>query len=375
MVTAGGAEPNRAPGSPKKRVARAFGIVMAAIAIGYLAYVVPVRDRCVDPEDGAKATLVRTGDTCTLVAEGKSRAIARETCASLTCEPGLASAFGRAKPPRLGLLFLVFCIGMTVTVERWRILLKLGNVSLPFSRAMTMTLESYAVGAFLPGGVGGDAFRVAWVRREHPEASIVKVAASVIIDRVLGFAAMCVIAAGLALTTSGGDMGSVRYVFFVVPPLGVIAGLALRYTSLLNLLDHGPLRRVVAPLREYVKAENGMWVLGRALLLSVFSSSAQLVSVVGLLWALKDWPSEAGWVWVGTVLAFIVSALPGLPGGWGTADATYVYFFGKAGVAPSLALSVSLLVRSWGYVYALAGALCLLARRRTLRRATAEVDP
>jgi hypothetical protein len=41
------------------------------------------------------------------------------------------------------------------------------------------------------------------------------------------------------------------------------------------------------------------------------------------------------WIYLGTAMAFIVSAIPALPGGWGTADAAYVFFFALGGVASS----------------------------------------
>ena len=47
-------------------------------------------------------------------------------------------------------------------------------------------------------------------------------------------------------------------------------------------------------------------------------------------------------------MAFVVSALPGLPGAWGTADATYVLFFGLAGLPAGIALAVCLSYRMSG---------------------------
>ena len=62
-------------------------------------------------------------------------------------------------------------------------------------------------------------------------------------------------------------------------------------------------------------------------------------------------------------MAFIVGAIPALPGGWGTSDLAYVAFFAKAGLAPSLALGVSLLYRLFWYASAGVGAVLYLLRQ------------
>jgi uncharacterized membrane protein YbhN (UPF0104 family) len=73
-------------------------------------------------------------------------------------------------------------------------------------------------------------------------------------------------------------------------------------------------------------------------------------------------------------MAFIVAALPGLPGAWGTADATYVVFFGLAGVAPGAAIGVCLTFRLFWYLLGMAGAILYVARPRPVAVASAS-DP
>jgi uncharacterized membrane protein YbhN (UPF0104 family) len=63
-------------------------------------------------------------------------------------------------------------------------------------------------------------------------------------------------------------------------------------------------------------------------------------------------------------MAFIVSALPALPGGWGTADMTYVLFFGQGGIPAGTALGVCLIFRLFWYLVAVAGAVLFVARPR-----------
>jgi uncharacterized membrane protein YbhN (UPF0104 family) len=65
------------------------------------------------------------------------------------------------------------------------------------------------------------------------------------------------------------------------------------------------------------------------------------------------------------------AALPALPGGWGTADAAYVFFFGLAGLRPGLALAVCLLYRLFWYISAAVGAVLQLTRSSALPSETA----
>jgi len=79
-------------------------------------------------------------------------------------------------------------------------------------------------------------------------------------------------------------------------------------------------------------------------------------------------------VYVGTAMAFIVSAVPALPGGWGTADAAYVFFFGLAGLAPGVALAVCLMFRFFWYLSAVAGAILHMTHGSASAQ-PAEADP
>jgi uncharacterized membrane protein YbhN (UPF0104 family) len=63
-------------------------------------------------------------------------------------------------------------------------------------------------------------------------------------------------------------------------------------------------------------------------------------------------------------MAFVVSAIPALPGAWGTADAAYVYFLGLAGLPAGTSLAVCLLFRLFWYLSGVAGAVLHVARPR-----------
>jgi uncharacterized protein (TIRG00374 family) len=79
--------------------------------------------------------------------------------------------------------------------------------------------------------------------------------------------------------------------------------------------------------------------------------------------ALGAVPTEEKWIYVGTAMAFLVSVIPALPGGWGTVDAAYVFFFARAGIGSGVALAVCLLFRLFWYLLGVAGAFLYATRR------------
>ena len=149
-------------------------------------------------------------------------------------------------------------------------------------------------------------------------------------------------------------------------PLGMACGLALlrtRWVAGRPWLRGGKLGARIKPLVDYVGDARAPGVIGRALLLSVVVSATQLLVVRGLIFALGGAPSAEKWVYVGTTVMFVVSALPALPGGWGTADAAFVFFMARAGLPAPTALAALLLFRAFWYSTGLIGAVLLLARR------------
>lgn len=324
------------PGSeaprPRRWRRRLVTSVIAVASIVFVVWMVPLRDRCTDAG----------------------------------CEDGLISTLRRANLPLLLALFGVYLGGMLAWAARWRALLGLADVKLSLRDALRITLESQAGGVLLPGGVGGDALRVAYVRRRTPDAPLAKIFASILTDRVIGLVTLSSLAAAAGLAFGASTLGPLLPVLAGVPVAALVGWTILRHPSLSRsrfLTAPGIRARLVRPLLEYAAAENGPRALGRGLLLSLVVSSVQLVVVRGLVAALGVTPDREAWVYVGSTFGMIVAALPVTPGAWGTADAAYVFFLGQAGIAPSVAAAVCLLYRVFWYATGMIGAGSALARR------------
>ncbi|MGH7268827.1 MAG: lysylphosphatidylglycerol synthase domain-containing protein, partial [Polyangiaceae bacterium] len=206
-------------------------------------------------------------------------------------------------------------------------------------------------------------------RPTHPgelraPASIV--VASVLLDRAVGLALIASVAALLGIVAGGRDAGPMVAVLIALS-LGLAGGLVvLRHAPLhrIGWLSSGRVGRTVMPVLSYLRDPRAPRAIALAAAMSIVVAAVQFGVIRGLVFALGATPAEERWVYVGSAMAFIVAAVPALPGGWGTADATYVFFFGLAGLVPAISLAVCLLYRLFWYLSGVLGAILYVSRNR-----------
>jgi uncharacterized membrane protein YbhN (UPF0104 family) len=311
---------------------RVFAWGLAAAALAFVVHAVPIRDVC--PGAGAP------------------------------CTPGLATTLARADLGWLAALLVAYFGGTFAWAARWRALLGLAGVRVGQLETWRVTLESQAGGILLPGGIGGDALRIGFMTGKG--ANVGTVVAAVLLDRVLGLVLLAGLAAVFGVVLGGGELGPLAIVLASLPAAFVVGMLVLRWEAFSRaaLFVRGPLARVARPVLDYVGDARAPRAILVGLAIGLVVSSTQLLVVRGLLTALGATPSAERWIYVGTTMAFIVAAIPALPGGWGTSDAAFVFFFAKAGVAAPAALAVSLLYRLFWYSSGAAGAVLYLLRQQ-----------
>jgi len=351
-------------------------------ALAFVAWAVPVRDRCWDESapSHTQVSVSREAAGCVLHLKSGDVTIDASECAKLRCEPGLASTMKHAKLGIIAALLLLYVAGTAAWAVRWRLLLGLADIDLPLLEVWRITIEAQAGGVLLPGGVGGDALRIAWITsrptRHGGPAPLSIVAAAVLLDRAVGLTLIATVA--VALGAMFGGMGGGPLVWALTAlPVGIVAGLMILRAApveRLPLLSRGSVSRALAPVLAYVRDPRAPRAIALAGAVSAFIAAAQFVILRGLVFGLGATPSAEKWVYVGTAMAFIVGAVPALPGGWGTADAAYVFFFGRAGLAPAISLAVCLLYRLFWYVLAVVGALLYASRRRPAGEAPRAVE-
>jgi uncharacterized membrane protein YbhN (UPF0104 family) len=362
----------RSTASPSwRRRALAWGLALTALT--FVAYVVPLRDRCEDPAAVAashpdakpvRVPLSRDGDGCILHRPAGDAHLDAAACAKLTCEPGLVSTFAKARLGMLAALLALYFFATFAWAARWRALLGLAKVPITLLETWRITLEAQAGGVVLPGGVGGDALRVGFVAGKG--ASLPTVIAAVLLDRAIGLVTLAGLAAAFSATTlDGGPAPKLLLVLGSIPIAFVVGLVLLRWGPLARapFFTRGPLAPAARPVLAYLGAPGAPKAILQGVLISLVVSGTQLLTIRGFVTALGAAPVTELWVYVGATMSFIVGAIPILPGGWGTSDAAFVYFFAKAGLVPSLALAVSLLYRLFWYSSGAVGAVLYLLRQ------------
>jgi uncharacterized membrane protein YbhN (UPF0104 family) len=353
---------------------------LAIAALAFVVSAVPVRDRCWDPRapSSTRVTVSREPAGCVLHLRTGEVRIGQTECSALRCEPGVVSTFAGARPGIVAALLLVYGLGTFVWAARWRALLGFAGIDLSLRDVWRLSIEAQAGGVLLPGGIGGDAFRIASVvsrpaapgKAKAPAAIVV---ASLLLDRAVGLAVVAGLAAVGGFVWGGLQAGPLAYVLASLP-VGLVLGLvALRLLPVDRIpwLRRGRLGGIAQPILDYLRHPSGPRAIAVAALLSLVVALTQFASIRGLVYAVGAEPAAEKWIYLGTAMAFIAGAIPALPGGWGTADAAYVYFFGLAGVQAGSALGVSLLYRVYWYASAVVGAGLVVARRRLSPSATA----
>jgi uncharacterized membrane protein YbhN (UPF0104 family) len=352
------------PGRPALR--RAISWVVVVAAVSFVAWVIPIRDRCRDP---ASKAAPRVGVTwvsggCVLHERGREVRLDAPACARLDCEPGIASTFARTDKTIVLAMLAVYFLGTVTAAGRWRTLLALARVDIALGDVWRIFAQAQAGGILLPGGIGGDALRIAAVvgrpTRDGAERAPASIAiASVLLDRAVGLALIAAVAASMGWAFGGLHAGAL-VVILTLLPVGLVVGLAilrLAPAAWLERVLRGRVGAIVAPVLAYVRDPGAPRAVSLAAVWSLAVAAIQFVVIRGLVAALGAHPTDEKWIYLGTTMAFLVSAIPTLPGAWGTADAAYVYFFKFAGVSPAVALAVCLLFRLFWYVLGVTGAV------------------
>lgn len=137
---------------------------------------------------------------------------------------------------RIGFLLLgvVLYAGVLVlNMLRWRILLRVQGISVGFAEVARLVMVGTFFNLTIPGGTGGDVVRMAAISRMAGPGRRTEAVFSVLVDRLLGFLGLCLIA-GFAvilcldvLIDLGPQHAIVRLGAYLVGVLAVVGGVGL----------------------------------------------------------------------------------------------------------------------------------------------------
>jgi uncharacterized protein (TIRG00374 family) len=268
----------------------------------------------------------------------------------------------------------LYILGYVVSSVRWQGLLLAEGVDLSLTRLTLIYFQGSFFNLFLPTLIGGDIVRGVSMYRltgGHP-ASL----ASILVDRLTGFAALI----GIAVAAAAAASAVIPDPQVTAMVLCVAGAFALLVAVLMNarlmggvggLLRLAALGRFEAKLGGLVEAVHRYRTHRRALVValgySVFIQALVIVTyyLVGRGLALAV-PLRYFFVYV--PLITVVSMLPVSVAGLGIREGSVVYFFGRIGVDPATALGMSLVWFALSVVVSALGGLAFLVDTHSLKR-------
>ncbi|HIJ83222.1 MAG: hypothetical protein HW380_2700 [Magnetococcales bacterium] len=262
---------------------------------------------------------------------------------------------------------------------RWYLLLKGQGTSFPFKFAHYLTYVTSFFNLLIPGGVGGDALRLAFVLKQ-PAARKGQAALTVILDRFLGLYTMLLIAAAFSLILLDHILASppltlLTFSTFLLvvggPPAALfILWLMRRSHQRPNWLKGRPggrLERIFQLATEFAIFFNSSKKMVVASIL--VSIVGQLVGICSMLWIAHNLeipivPIEN--VFLAAPWAWIANILPISPGGLGVGEAAFDQVCQWLSSAPLMAAfgTVFLINRLFLLLATLPGLLFFLFRSR-----------
>ena len=137
--------------SARGRAGRILTWALAIVALAFVAWVVPVRDRCWDPRspESTRVSVSRDDGGCILHVRTGDVRIPAADCAALRCEPGVASTLSHARIGVLAALMGLYMFGMLMWAARWRMLLSFAGVDMSVMQLWRVSIEAQAGGILL----------------------------------------------------------------------------------------------------------------------------------------------------------------------------------------------------------------------------------
>jgi uncharacterized protein (TIRG00374 family) len=275
----------------------------------------------------------------------------------------------RQLDPWWALAALALNIAVTpLMAYRWRLLLQARRRPQPLSWLTGTYFVALLFGQVLPTAVGGDAVRIVDLARRSGEPA--EAVSSVLVDRILGTAALVVLAAAGALAGGGGlGQGTVLAIELAIAAATAVAAWLVLSRSAQRVLRplvplarrlriEGAARSVYRALHAY---RGHPWTLLAVLALAVAAQALRVVVIALLAHGLGMDVSFGTFLLLGPVL-FLVTIVPISLNGVGLREAAFVTILYGVGVSKDQAFVLGLAFFAVGLLTACVGGLVLLWR-------------
>lgn len=250
----------------------------------------------------------------------------------------------------LGLALLIIILIRVLMAWRWQVILKTYQLPVSFRELISIIFVSNTLGHFLPGGVGADLIRGHQISKKYQHQQIAEVSATIILDRLIGFLSMFLLALTGALSIGLQDSSSDLIMLLIVLNIAFIIGFFTVY-CLHGWFDRiaptqGKIARIWKKFSKLIEACTNISKI-RKILLPIFAISV-LVQLSRCLVFLFIYQSLGEFVSLIYYLAFIplvfvLMLLPISIGGFGVREGALLYFFSTVGVASEVSVAAGFL--------------------------------
>tara|TARA_R110002051_G_scaffold34256_5_gene76394 strand:+ start:12099 stop:12974 length:876 start_codon:yes stop_codon:yes gene_type:complete len=219
----------------------------------------------------------------------------------------------------LAIAALFFIVSKVIAAVRLNLYFHQLKVLLTYSSNFKLYLLGMFYNLFLPGGIGGDAYK-GYILRKSFDVPTKKIVSVLVLDRLGGLLLLFIYACALLAFLDAEILNSIRWVFILAIPISVIVFWLLnkKYFS------------YVLPI---------FW---KTTLLSAFVQLAQLVSIWYILLALKIEYHQISYLII-FLISSIVAVVPLTLGGIGSREVTFFYGAELLKLDQSISVGVSVL--------------------------------
>jgi len=360
--------------------------VVFGLALLYVAYrLIHFHDLWVVQRDGLKlqASEVRDeGSHWRVRADGAEQVLPKEGT-KVEFREGFLSLFRRMDRRLYFLISPLLLVPLAVAAFRWYLLLRASGFEVRYSTILRVTYLGAFFNNFLPGSVGGDIARgVIAAKGEDRKAAL---AATILLDRLVGLAAMIVMAAVCVAPLATDPRLRIPVLLVGGGLVGLILAYVVYFSRTIRNLPFlrklkgagkvGKIARDLDATFHLVKERKGVAV--QCALLSVLAQILTIGVIFGLARGLGVTQVTLLQFFIFEPIIFILTAIPVSPGGWGVQEGAYALLFGLVDVPRNQAIAISILYKltlvflslPGGILFALGG-----ARRRRESGARTEID-
>ena len=231
---------------------------------------------------------------------------------------------------------------------KWRVLLANGGIDIGFGRLFRIQLAANALGTFLPGSIGVDAFRISglWRFREKRHEAV----AATLLDRISTVLATVAVSGAMVVLGASSLVGRNTVMQIIIGGAVILIAGAFFLSGTGRALARASIQWLPAGLRDRLMQVGAAgWLIaghpGSIVVTIVTSLGAVGLRVVIGKCLLLACGVDVGFATLGVVLPVVwaTTMLPISIGGVGVQDAAYVVLLGYAGISAPIAVVVSLL--------------------------------